>query len=307
MSRRRLPELAHGSFRTQDVRRPVEPLYDRVRVDECSFRRLADGERTPPVFFVRPPGSSDGTGVVVACTPEDCRRWVRAAIEYVTTLNEAGAELSAAHRRAASVPWWRPVAARRAFGDWEATLRRHGELTREAAETYAPVCGEIRQAIQKAEERSAEWARERARQQEETRRHRSVLAARDFWGWSEVTEAGRRAVYVFRHDVPRDDVPEGAAPEESPHVDLRGLRRAIVDLGLPDVRWDGSALAETERQLEGLGFGRWWRDLFHEDFRTFTAPPSAPGSPSGRGNPSGGTATGGTGGFSGGFSCGGGF
>ncbi|MEV7568907.1 hypothetical protein [Streptomyces tanashiensis] len=225
-------------------------------------------------------------------------------VAYATALKDADVELSAAHRRAASVPWWRPFAARRAFSDWETALQHYEDVTREAAEAYEPVAQEIRQAVAEMVEIVAS---ERARQQDETRRRRSVLAARAIWGWSEVTEAGRRAVYVFRHDVPRDDVPEGAAPEESPHVDLRGLRRAIVDLGLPDVRWDGSALAETERQLEGLGFGRWWRDLFHEDFRTFTAPPSAPGSPSGRGNPSGGTATGGTGGFSGGFSCGGGF
>ncbi|MFF5761299.1 hypothetical protein ACFY8F_02125 [Streptomyces tanashiensis] len=306
MSRRRLPELTHHGDRlpAQEERERVDMLDGRVGVEERACRGLLDGRLGASVFLVRSPGVVDGRGELVACTPEACSRWVRAAAEYVIVVNDVSAELEAAHRRAASVPWWRYVAAQRAFRDWKTIARRYEEVTREAAEAYEPVAREIGRALAEMVEIAAQ---ERARQQDETRRHRSVLAARAFWGWSEVTEAGRRAVYVFRHDVPRDDAPEGAAPEESPHVDLRGLRRAIVDLDLPDVRWDGAALAETERELAGIGFGRWWRDLFHEDFRTFTAPPPARGSSSGRSSPSGGTATGGTGGFSGGFSCGGGF
>ncbi|MGW8761587.1 hypothetical protein ACWGN5_03705 [Streptomyces sp. NPDC055815] len=306
MSRRKLPYLTnHGKLNPrQKGADRVEPRNGEVRVDEHSFHRLLDGPRAPAVFFVRTPGPPNAPGVLAACTPEACRRWVRAVIDYAAAVDDVTAELSAAHGRAAALPWWRHLAARRALADWEATRQRYEQVMREATEAYAPVGREIRQAIEEAEARAAEAARERARQAEEIRRGRSVLAARPIWGWSEVTDEAGRAVYVFRHDVPRG---EAASPEESPHVDLRGLRRALTELALPDVRWDTTALAATERELRGIDFGRWWRDLFHEDYRTFTSPPPPRSSSSGGRNPSGGTATGGTGGFTGGFSFGGGY
>ncbi|MFC9394272.1 hypothetical protein ACFTWS_14080 [Streptomyces sp. NPDC057027] len=312
MTRRELPYLTdHGKLDpSQEERELVEPLHGRVRVDECSHRRLLDGEWAPAVFFVRSPARVGGRGVLVACTPEACDRWVRAVVDYTTAVREATAELSAAHRRAATVPWWRHRAARRAFDAWETTRQRYEETMRQADEAYEPVGREIRRAIRVAEEESAARAREQARLVEEARLRRARLAERAVWGWSVVTDEGRSAVHVFRHDVPRSEAPAPTTPQASPCVDLAGLRRALKELDLPDVLWDGPALAETERELEGVGFGRWWRDQFHEDHRTFTAPPPPRGS-SYRGNPSGGTATGGTGGFSGGhsggFSCGGGF
>ncbi|MFF7443562.1 hypothetical protein [Streptomyces sp. NPDC008122] len=312
MSRRELPYLTHRGrlYPTQDARERVEPLHGRVRVHEHSFRRLLDGERAPSVFLVRSAGPLSATGVLVASTAEECHRWVRAALDYVTAVDGITTELSAAHRRAAAVPRWRRLAARRAFDDWETTRQRYEDTMRAAAEAYEPVGREIRRAIRVAEEESAARARERARWAEEAGRRRARLAERAVWGWSVVTDEDRSAVYVFRHDVPRGEAPAPTSPQASPSVDLAGLRRALKELDLPDVRWDGPALAETERELEGVGFGRWWRDRFYEDYRTFTAPPP-PRGPSYRGNPSGGTATGGTGGFSGGhsggFSCGGGF
>ncbi|WP_369142261.1 hypothetical protein [Streptomyces sp. R44] len=300
MSRRKLPDLTNQG-KLNPRQEEVEPRNDEVRVHEHVFHRLLEGVRAPAVFFVWTPRPTHPAGVLVTCTPEACQRWVQAVIDYAAAVDEVSAELSAAHRRAASLPWWRHLAVRRALVDWEEIRRRYERVMREAAEAYEPVGREIRQAVQEAEERAAEEAYERTRRAEEVRRGRSVLAARPVWGWSEVTDEGGRAVYVFRHDVP------GAVPGESPQVDLRGLRRALTELGLPDVRWDATALAETERELAGIDFGLWWRDLFHEDYRTVTSPPPPRSSSYGRGNPSGGTATGGTGGFTGGFSCGGGF
>ncbi|MEV4431356.1 hypothetical protein AB0K23_39760 [Streptomyces sp. NPDC049602] len=272
MSRRRLPYLTHHGkpYPRQDEHTRIDPADGTVRVYEHSFRRLLDGERAPSVFLVRAPGPRDGSGSLVACTPEECRRWMRAAVAYVTAVDGVTAELSAAHRRAASVPWRREFAARRAFAGWEATRQRYEEAMREAAEAYEPVGHAIREAVRAAEERAAASARERVRQAEEARLRRARLAERTVWGWSVVTEPRGTAVYVFRHDVPPAEAPASALPQDSPGVDLPGPRRALKELALPDVLWDAAALAETERELADVGFGRWWRDQFYEDHRTFT-------------------------------------
>ncbi|MET9372661.1 hypothetical protein ABZX98_00705 [Streptomyces sp. NPDC002992] len=309
------------TFPTQEADEPVEPRDGTIRVHEHVFRRALDGKQAPSVFLVRTPGPVDGSRGLVPCTPEASRRWARAAVAYITAVDEVTDALWAARRRAASVPRWRTFAARRALRDWEETRQRYERVMREAGEAYEPVGREIRQAIQAERDKAAERARELARREEEARRRRARLAERAIWGRAVVTEPGWRAVCVFRHDVPRGEAPDTASPEESPHLDLAGLRRALRELDLPHVLWDGPALAETERELEGVSFGRWWRELFHEDYRTLTERPpsgeypgggsSSGGSSSGgsgrRGNPSGGTGTSGSGGFSGGFSCVGGF
>lgn len=311
MSRLKLPHLVRHRelVPRQRDHEPVGPRDGKVRVLEHHHDRLLDLRRAASFFLVRTPREFDATGELVPCTPEVCRRWVEAALAYATAVDDISAELAATRRRAAAVPWWNHFAARRALGDWEEVRQRYEQVMREAGEAYEPVGREIRQAIQAEREKVAERAREVARREATAWRRRTELAERPVWGWSLVTEPGWRAAYVFRHDVPGDP-PVEVSPQESPHVDLAGLRQALVEVDLPNVLWDEAALAETERELEGVDFGRWWRHLFYEDYRSFTAR-SSPGGTSGGGssssggsNPSGGTSTGGTGGFScGGFSC----
>lgn len=97
-----------------------------------------------------------------------------------------------------------------------------------------------------------------------------------------------------------DSIPP-ISPQMNPPVDLPGLRQALNDLKPVQLQWDGTAITETERELESMSFESWWRELFHEDYRTFTSPPPSRLSH----NWGGGTGTGGTGGFTGGFSFGG--
>ncbi|MFD7321931.1 hypothetical protein ACFV9D_12760 [Streptomyces sp. NPDC059875] len=295
----------HGKLLPRQTRHdPVAPLDGKVRVHEHSFHRLLDGRRAPSLFLVRTPGPRDGSGDLVSCTAEACGRWVTAAVAYATAVDDVSAELEAAYRRAVAVPGWKQFALRRAMGEWEETRRRYEWVMREAGEAYEPVGREIRQAIEAEKRKAAARARELAREQEEGRRRRALLAERPLWGWAVVTEVGWRAAYAFRHDVAHGEAPATTPLDESPRVDLSGLRQALKDLDLPTVVWDDAALAETERELEGVGFGSWWQELFHENYKTFTSPPPRP-APFPRSNPSGGTATGGSGGFSSGYGCGG--
>ncbi|MEV4948303.1 hypothetical protein [Streptomyces sp. NPDC053755] len=232
-------------------------------------------------------------------------------------MDGARAELIAAHRRAAAVPWWRRAAARRALGEWEEAGRRYERVVREAAEAYEPVGREISQAIRTESERAAERVREEERREMAAWERRRRLAERANWGCTVATSGGRPIVYVFRHDVPLgEDMPASAAAPGSPRLDLAGLRHALEEVNVPAPWWDDAALAATERELEGVTFAQWWQRLFSEDYRTFTAPPprwdpSPSGDRSGGtatgGGAVGGTGTGGTGGFGGGVSCGGGF
>ncbi|MEU9865301.1 hypothetical protein AB0D99_30985 [Streptomyces sp. NPDC047971] len=294
----------HGKLLPRQTRRDrVAPLRGRVRVYEHSFHRLLDGRRAPSLFLVWTPRLHDGAGVLVPCTAEACDRWVKAAVAYATAVDDASARLEAAYRRAVAVPGWKYLAVRRAVEAWEETRQRYEREMREAGEAYAPVGREIGQAIEAEKRKVVERAREAARREEEARRRRKRLAERPLWGWAVVTEEGWRAAYAFRHDVARDEAPLTTPLHASPRVDLAGLRQALMDLDLPTVVWDGAALAEAERELDGVGFGAWWRELFHENYRTITSPPSRP-APAPRGNPSGGSATGGSGGFGGGHSGG---
>ncbi|MFD9030356.1 hypothetical protein ACFVZW_04190 [Streptomyces sp. NPDC059567] len=320
MRRAGLPYLTYylTISRRQKDRGPVGPSDGKVRVFEESPSRLLDGERAPSLFFVWTPGPFDGAGELVPCTPQTCRRWVEAGLAYAAAMDDISVELQAAHRRAAAVPWWRHFAARRAMSAFEETRQRYERVMREASEAYEPVRREIREAVRGEKEKAVARARERERQEAEAWRRRRRLAEREVWGWEMVASeesapvegGGRQSAYVFRHDVPGGDVRGGDVRGDGPRVDLSGLRQALKELDLPDVVWDAAALAETERELVDVGFDRWWRDLFYEDYRTFTKPPPPPRPGPGAtrpGNPSGGTATGGTGGFSGGFSCVGGF
>lgn len=309
MRRNELPYLSHYSelSRRQAGQEEVELVDGRVRVfEEFPDYLLASRRWDGSFFLVRTPGPRDATGSVVPCTPEAGRRWVRAAVAHATTVDAISSELVAAHRRVLAVEWWKPWAMRRALAAWVETRERYERALRAAHEAYAPVGEEIRGAIRAEREKAAEEARERARLEAEERERRARLAERAVWGWSVVEEAeggGRRVVHVFRHDVPSAELPASVRTEGSAHVDLAGLRRALLDLNLPDVVWDRAALRVARREA-GLGFRHWWQELFYENYRTLTEPPPPPRSSRWTG---GGTGTSGTGGYSGGFSCAGGF
>jgi hypothetical protein len=167
----------------------------------------------------------------------------------------------------------------------------------EASEAYKPVRLEIWQAIQAEKDKAAEAARREA----EARGRRAELAERPIWGWSMATN-GQPTAYIFRHDVPAGDSLAPTSPQAHPAVDLPGLRQALNDLKPVQLQWDSTAITETERELEGVSFESWWRELFCEDYRTCTSPSPSSGSPR---NWSGGTGTSGTGGFTGGLGFGG--
>ncbi|MEU8620645.1 hypothetical protein [Streptomyces sp. NPDC048623] len=306
MNRVVLPYLiAHywESRRRQSDREPVTPRDGRVRVYEHWPERLFGGQRAASFFLVWTPGPRDASGQLVPCTAEACRRWVDAALAYATAVDGVSAELPDVRRRAMAVPRWRPRLARRALREWEAALQRYEQVLREAAEAYEPVGAEIRLALRTERERAAERAREEARRAAEAYARRAALAERAVWGWRWATgdDGATRTAHIFRHDV------AGADGSAAPPLDLATLRQELKAQGPVGLVWDEAAVAATERELEEVDFGSWWREVFHEDHRTFTAPPAPRATP--RGNPSGGTATGGTGGFTGGhgggFSCGG--
>ncbi|MFE4592214.1 hypothetical protein [Streptomyces laurentii] len=315
MSRSELPKLlAHQRLLSGQGGGPVRPEKGRVHVEARRPRWLLDHSPSFSVLFyeIRTPASYETGGKfriapeggVVPCSAVTCRRWAEAAVAYATAVDDVSTELVAAHRHAWTLPGWRLVATRRALRAWEQARRRYEEVMREAGEEYKPVRLEIGQAI---EAEMSEKVRHEEREAR-ARRHRAELARRAVWGWTMVAEGP--AAHVFRHDVPLDgDSPTPdparrtpAAPPvaPAPPVDLHELRRALKELNPPDrLEWDPAAVVATERELEGVSFGGWWRELFGEDHLTFTTPPPPP--PKRHGYTGGGTATGGVGGFVGGF------
>jgi hypothetical protein len=312
MSRLVLPYLYADKtlLSLQEVAELVEPKDGHVHVREHQPRRLLDEWCPQPDYFfsVRTPrpydaargfqagmphllSGTNGDSCLVPCTAGTCRRWVEAALAYATTVDDISAELVAAGHRAGPVPRWRRFAALR---NWEKAQKRYERVMREASEAYKPVRREIGQAMGIEKDRAAEHARQ-------THRRRAELAERPIWGWSMAT-SGEPAAHVFRHDVIANDcTTPPTSPQMNPPVDLSGLRRALIDLAPVQLRWDSTAITETERELDSMSFEGWWRTLFDEDYRTFTSPPSSHSSR----NWGGGTGTGGTGGFTGGFGFGG--
>ncbi|MEU4268783.1 hypothetical protein [Streptomyces sp. NPDC026092] len=307
MRRSELPHLSHYwelSGRQDGVDQVVR-VEGKVHVYENFPDYLLTERFEGPYFSVRTPGLRDATGAVVPCTPEECRRWVNAAVVHVRTVDAISAELRAAHARVVALPWRRPLALRRALDAWEEARGRYERLLQEAFAAYAPVGEEIRAVVQAEQERVAAEIRERERLRAEERGRRARLAERAVWGWCVVGAGdGRRTVHVFRHDVRSVELPAEARGGDGARVDLAGLRRALLDLNLPDVVWDRAALREARREV-GVAFRNWWQELFYENYRTLTEPPPPP-SPSRWST--GGSGTSGSGGYSGGgFSCASGF
>ncbi|KQV14845.1 hypothetical protein ASE03_30135 [Kitasatospora sp. Root187] len=234
------------------------------------------------------------------CTAETCRRWAEGAIAYATVMDDISADLVAAHRRASSVPQWRRFAAPLALRKWEKTRRRYERVIREASEAYKPIGMEIWQAIDDEKSKAAE----NARQAKQAQRRRAELAERPVWVWSSVATNGRPTAHISRYDVSAGSRPAPTSPQVNGPVDLPALRQALEGLMPVQLEWDSTAITETERELEGVSFGSWWRELFSEDYRTFTSPPPNPSSS----HPSiGGTGTSGSGGYAGGHGSFGGF
>ncbi|WP_329375773.1 hypothetical protein OG625_00375 [Streptomyces sp. NBC_01351] len=322
MSRLVLPYLStyKASLPQQEAAELVGPTGGKVHVLEHELpwsldAWRADGVHVGPLFLVRTPRPGDASlrflfdtagapfptwreSCLVPCTAQTCRRWVEAALAYATAVDDISAELVAAHRRASSIARWRHLATHRALRGWEKTRQRYERVMQEASEAYKPVRREIWQAIQAEKDKAAEHARQEA----QARRRRAELAERPIWGWSSVATNGQPTAYIFRHDVPADDSLAPTSPQVNPPVGLAGLRHALKALKPIQLQWDSAAISQTERELEGVSFESWWRELFSEDYRTFTSPP--PSRSSSR-PPIGGTGTGGTGGFTGGFSFGG--
>ncbi|MGW6922441.1 hypothetical protein ACWGA9_14380 [Streptomyces sp. NPDC054950] len=312
-----LPHPAHytPSMPRQQEQALVSPRDHKVHVHRHWPDSLLDGTGPAPFFLVETWRPNDNAGDLASCTPETCRRWVEAALAYAGAVDEVSAELTAAHQGVGSVPRWRYVAARRALHDWKKVRERYEQTVRAAGEAYRPVSREIWHAVWAEHDRAGLRAREEAREKREdvrkdsqARRRAAELAERPNWGWSVVTRKKWSIAYVFRHDVPHSDERVSAARQDRPCVNLPELRQALRDLHPDRLHWDDAALAETERELDGVSFGHCWRVLFGEDHGTFTSlPPLSPSTrrPNNRGNPSGGSATSGTGGYGNGFSSGG--
>ncbi|MFD3942921.1 hypothetical protein [Streptomyces sp. NPDC058579] len=311
MRRSELPHLSHywelsGRQGGEDQ---VVRVEGKVHVYENFPDYLLTSRYEGPYFSVRTPGLHDASGALVPCTPEECRRWVNAAVLHVRTVDTISAELRAAHARVVALPWRRPLALRRALDAWAETRGRYERVLAEAFVAYAPVGEEIRAAVRAEQERVAAEIRERERLRAKERARRARLAERAVWGWcvvdAEGAEGGRRTVHVFRHDVHSAELPARAREGDGAGVDLAGLRRALLDLNLPDVVWDRAALREARREA-GVAFRNWWQELFYENYRTLTEPPPPP--PSTSRWSTGGSGTSGSGGYSGGgFSCASGF
>lgn len=317
MSRWELPYLSlyRPVLPLQGAEELVGPEDGRVHVLEHEHPWRYDGGRLVQVgslYLVRTPQRHDAgrqfhfdsagaeirTGprsCLVPCTPQACRRWVEAAIAYATVLDGISAELVAAHHRAGSVPEWRRVAAPLALRNWEKAQQRYERVIREASEAYNPVRREIRLAIDAARDEAAGHARQAAA----ARRRRAELAQRPVWVWSSRVSKGRRTAHISRHDAPADGSPAPTSPQVNGPLDLPALRQALAVLKPHQLRWDREAITEAERELEGVSFESWWRELFSEDYRTFTSPPPSPRSSFHP--PVGGTGTSGTGGYTGGF------
>ncbi|MER5197336.1 hypothetical protein ACWD3J_28940 [Streptomyces sp. NPDC002755] len=306
MSHLALPHPAHytPSMPRQQDQESVSPRDDKVRVNRHWPDSLLDGTGPAPFFLVETWRPYDKAGYLASCTPDTCRRWVDAALAYATAVDEVSVELTAAHQGVESVPRWRYAAARRALHDREKVRERYEQTVREAGEAYQPISREIWHAVWAEHDRAALSAREDA----QARRRATELGERPIWGWSVVTRKKWSIAYVFRHDVPHSDERVSATRQGRPCVNLLELRQALRDLHPNRLHWDDAALAETGCELDGVSFGRCWRELFGEDHNTFTSlPPLPPPTrrPTHRGNPSGGSATGGTGGYGGGHGYGG--
>lgn len=304
MRRHELPYLSHywELAHRQHDEEEVAPVDGRVRVYEhVPDHPLDPGKREGSFFLVQTPREREATTSTIPCTPEECRRWVRAAVAYATTLDAITAELRAAYFQVVGLNSWQWWATRRALAVWVETRERYERSLRAAQEAYAPIGAEIRAVIRAEEDKRAELAREQARLAAEERARKARLAERPVWGWYVVTN-GRRTVHVFRHDVPGEGSPPAAEAEEIPRVDMAGLRRALRELNLPDVVWDRAAVRKSGHEAR-TDFAAWWREQFYEDYRTFTQPPPPPSSS----RRPGGSGTSGSGGYSGGFSCVGGF
>jgi uncharacterized protein YukE len=228
-----------------------------------------------PVFMV-------ASGTLILCTPEQCRRWEEAAVAYATALNDIHAELEAVKRRAAGARWWRPFEWRRTAAAWEEIQQRYPLEIQAVSEAYEPIRQEIEPALQAERKRLVQQTREEESRRSERRLRRARLAEREVWGWTSTGDD--QEVYVFRHDVLSETVPD------SDPVSLPDLRRALTRLGLSHAEWDSDSLAATERELEGYSFAKWWMAEFNgEDYRT--------GLTSQRGNGGYHPGMGGTGGF----------
>lgn len=310
MGRLELPYLVAGKalLSLQEDAALVEPRDGKVYVAEYQPPWLLGGWRADPerFFSVRTPRphdaprgflfattgrpllvDTDGDSCLVPCTGQTCRRWVEAALAYATAVDGISAELVAANHRARSVPRWRRFAAPLALRNWEKTRQRYERVMQEAGEAYKPVRREIGQAMSIEKGKAGERARQ-------AHRRKAELAQRRIWGWSLASD-GQRTAYIFRHDVPAADTIAASAPHMRPPVDLPGLRQALNDLTPVRLQWDRTAIIETERELESVSFENWWRELFHDDYRTFTSPPPRRSSRL----PIGGTGSSGTGGFGG--------
>ncbi|MEU9028628.1 hypothetical protein AB0D46_13995 [Streptomyces sp. NPDC048383] len=311
MSRLELPYLVvdRTLLSLQDGAELVEPEDGKVYVSEYRPPWLLGGWRTNPdrFFPVRTPRpndaprgfrfsttgrpllvDTDGDSCLVPCTAQACRRWVEAAVAYATAVDGVSAELVAANHRARSVPRWRRFAAPLALRNWQKARQRYERVMQEAGEAYKPIRQEIAGAMWIEKEKAGERARQ-------AHRRKAALAERPLWGWSMATN-GRPTAYVFRHDVPAGDGIAPTSPQMNPPVDLPGLRQALNDLKPVQLQWDRTAITQTERELESVSFETWWRELFYEDYRTFTLPPSGRSSSS---REIGGTGTSGTGGYGG--------
>lgn len=303
------------SMPRQQDKESVSPRDHRVSVHQHWPDGLLDGTGPEPFFLVETWRPDDNVGYPASCTPETCRRWVEAALAYAAAVDAVSAELTAAHQGVGSVPRWRYFAARRALHAWARVRKRYEQTVREAGEAYQPTSREIWHEVWSERDRAGLRAREEAqekredsREEAQARRRAAELAERPIWGWSVVTRKKWSIAYVFRHDVPHSDERVSAARQGRPCVNLQELRQALKELHPDRLHWDGTALAETGRELDGVSFGRCWRELFGEDHSTFTSlPPLPPPTrrPTDRGNPSGGSATSGTGGHGSGFSYGG--
>ncbi|MEU3076001.1 hypothetical protein [Streptomyces laurentii] len=315
MSRSELPKLlAHQRPLSGQGGGPVRPEKGRVHVEARRPRWLLDHSPSFSVLFyeMRTPASYEAgvkfriapKGGMVPCSARTCRRWAEAAVAYATAVDEASTELVAAHRHARALPGWRLVATRRALRAWEQARRRYEQVMRQASEEYKPVRLEIGQAIEAEMRKKVRHEEREAR----ARRHRAELARRAVWGWTTVVDGSAAegpAARLFRHDVPSggdspapDPARQNPPAPSLPPVDLHELRRALKELSPARLEWDHAAVVATERELAGVSFGGWWRELFGEDHLTFTTPPPPP--PRRHGYTGGGTATGGVGGFVGG-------
>ncbi|MEU1875964.1 hypothetical protein ABZ470_01525 [Streptosporangium sp. NPDC020072] len=119
---------------------PPAPVGGRVGVSRCGL----EGAPMPPGMSSLYTLHHRGTGHLVPCTGEEVRRWRQAAVEYVTTLREAGAALRAEHERARLRPvQLLPGGRRRIAAELREARGRFQSAALTAAAAYRPVHDEI--------------------------------------------------------------------------------------------------------------------------------------------------------------------